>query len=227
MDDLSARARSFSAKSKPSVAPNRSARGLAQRTWFNGVNCSNGTHKEVAVEARLEQRTSLGMQQDKPRLFAGGEAEALCAATCETDGLPFAVPVTGPPVGEEVVAPLRASRRALAPKLTRRVKGEVGRLGDMEAVEAGPPGSSSKGDSSTEAEFALETLSARARMFENGEGWAPGMEERPRVVMDRRLGGCWTLEAARGPKRSTKEDLRVLAGGESREFGGSEAMFGG
>jgi hypothetical protein len=179
------------------------------------------------VETELEQRTPLGTQQDKPRLFKGGEAEALCAAADETEGLPFAFPATGPPVGEEVEPPLRASRRALAPKLTRRAKGEVGRLGDLEEeVEAAPAGSSSKGDSSTDPEFALETLSARARILENGEGWVPGIDERPRVVMDRRLGGgCWTLEAARGPKRSTKEDLRALVGGDSREFGGSEDMF--
>jgi hypothetical protein len=137
------------------------------------------------------------VQQDKPRLLATGEAEALCAASAgaaeETEGLPFAVPAGPPdPFGEE--PPLaRGSRRALAPKLIRRAKGVAGMLDDMlEDIEAdggGPAGSSSKGDSSTEPELALETLSARARMLLYGDVWVPGMVERPRVLMDRRLGG--------------------------------------
>jgi hypothetical protein len=140
------------------------------------------------------------VQQDKPRLLLTGEAEALFAEVAapgagtaeETEGLPFAGPAALPdPPGEP--PPLRVSRKALAPKLMRRAKGVAGMLedtlDDMDADAGAPPGSSSNGDSSTEAEFALETLSARFLILLYGDVWVPGSVERPKVVIDRRLGG--------------------------------------
>jgi len=83
----------------------------------------------------------------------------------------FAVLVGAPGLLGEELLPLRGSRRALAPKLMRRAKGVAGMLDDtLEDMEAGPPeGSSSKGDSSTEPEFALDTLSARALIVVYGD----------------------------------------------------------
>jgi len=74
------------------------------------------------------------------------------------------------------------SRIARAPKLNRRAKGVAGLLFGLDA-EAG--GSSSKGLSSTEPEFALDRLSVRGRAVWKGEDWL-GEAERPMVVRDRR-----------------------------------------
>jgi len=78
----------------------------------------------------------------------------------------FAVPAGAPDVLGDEPPPLRGSRRALAPKLIRRAKGVAGMLEDtLDDMDAGAlAGSSSKGDSSTEPELALDTLSARARI---------------------------------------------------------------
>jgi hypothetical protein len=68
----------------------------------------------------------------------------------ETEGLPFAFP--------DAEGPFLTSRRALAPKLMRRAKGDVGRLVAELLLE-----SSSNGLSSTEPELALEMLAPRER----------------------------------------------------------------
>lgn len=161
-------------------------------------------------------------QQDKPRLLAveaamdelGGEAAE------ETEGcLPFAP------------FPLRLSRSTLAaPKLSLRAKGDCGIKGLEEDVPDGGPASSSKGLSSTEFEFALEMLSARPLIVPNGEVWAPGRVERPRVVMDRRRPpplGC-AGRAARLLNMSTNDERRRRGdGGESFGLELSEDMVNG
>lgn len=117
-----------------------------------------------------------------------GEAEALCDAAEVTEGREIPFPAgPGGPLGEEA-PPFRGSSMALAPKLLRLLKGLVGVGDDMldDMVDGG--GSSSKGDSSTEPELALDTDSALARMVLYGVVVEPGMVDRPRVVMERRLG---------------------------------------
>lgn len=94
-----------------------------------------------------------------------GEAEALCeaAAAAEevTEGREVPFPVEpGGPFGD-VDPPPRGSSIAFAPKLRLLLKGVMG-LGEDMLADGG--GSSSKGDSSTEPELALDTDSARARM---------------------------------------------------------------
>lgn len=89
------------------------------------------------------------------------------------EGLPFGFPTF----------PLLCltSRRARAPKLSRRAKGVAGLL---LVLDTGPAGSSSKGLSSTEPELALDRLSVRCRGLK-----APpplGEPERPMVVRDSR-----------------------------------------
>jgi hypothetical protein len=68
----------------------------------------------------------------------------------ETEGLPFAFP--------DAEGLFLTSRRAFAPKLMRRAKGDVGKLVPDVLLE-----SSSNGLSSTEPELALEMLSPRER----------------------------------------------------------------
>jgi hypothetical protein len=143
-----------------------------------------------------------------------GEVDfARAAVEDETEGLPFAFPFA--------VELFLTSRRAFAPKLIRLANGDVGTLEPEGALE-----SSSKGLSSTEPEFALDTLSPRFRgLTKDGVG-APGMVERPRVVMDRRrwvLGDEPLVEPlARGPNMSTKEDRRLP---EVCGPGGGELLF--
>lgn len=84
------------------------------------------------------------------------------------------------------------SRRARAPKLNRRAKGVAGLL------LADGAGSSSKGLSSTEPEFALDRLSVRGRAFWKGEVWL-GEAERPMVVRDRRRFCALTAAVVIGP----------------------------
>lgn len=80
---------------------------------------------------------------------------------------------------------------ARAPKLRRRAKGVAGLL------LAEGPGSSSKGLSSTEPEFALEMLSVRGRAWK-GELWF-GEPDRPMVVSDRRRRWALTAAVVMGP----------------------------
>lgn len=83
------------------------------------------------------------------------------------------------------------SRMARAPKLRRRAKGVAGLL------LAEGAGSSSKGLSSTEPEFALEMLSVRVRAWK-GE-LCPGEADRPMVVKERRRRWALTAAVVMGP----------------------------
>jgi hypothetical protein len=101
---------------------------------------------------------ALVVETDEATAAAAAEAglEVLVGADVveETEALPL-----GFPLAED-----RMSRIAFAPKLIRRAKGDVGTL------EVGSaPGSSSKGDSSTDPLLADETDSARVRAVPNGE----------------------------------------------------------
>jgi len=132
----------------------------------------------------------------------------------------------GGPLGE-VAPPLRGSSIAFAPKLLRLLKGVTGVDDDMLDDMADGGGSSSNGDSSTDPELALDTDSALARIVLYGEVVAAGIVDRPRVVMERRLGWFdWALGGGLGPKRSTKDERRrPPAGGESRGLDESDDML--
>ena len=129
------------------------------------------------------------IEEDKPRpcfLDAVGGVVLLLLplAFIETEGLglpfPFPLPL-----------PVLTSRRARAPKLSRRAKGVAGTL----ELVASP---SSNGFSSTEPEFALERLSVRGRAGEKGEDWL-GEPERPMVVRERRRRWAWAAASVMEP----------------------------
>jgi len=151
-EERSARERKFSAKSKPPPPP---------------------AVTEEPVSDPLSETSSErnDPNEDKPRpcLFAVGGVLVL---ETEGRGLPFPEP---PPT-----LPVLTSRRARAPKLSRRPKGVGGTL----ELPLGPS-LSSNGLSSTEPEFALEMLSVRGRPGEKGELWF-GEPDRPMVVRERR-----------------------------------------